>query len=282
MSEHPSVLLEDLVFPEGPRWHDGRLWFSDMHAHEVVAVDLHGRRETIVTMTAAPSGLGWLPGGDLLVVSMEDRRLLRFNGRELHEHADLAGLAPFHCNDMVVDGQGRAYVGNFGFDLHGGGAPAATGLILVTPTGEARVVAEDLFFPNGTVITPDGRTLVVGESGGRRLTAFDIEDDGSLVNRRVWADLGVPPDGIALDAEGCIWVAVPTNPGSFMRVARGGEVRQRIDVADGAAFACALGGPDGRTLFLLEANTSDPALIGGRGNGRIRTIAVNMPRAGWP
>lgn len=278
----PTVLLDGLMFPEGPRWHDGRLWFSDMHAHEVVAVGLDGQRETIVAVPNDPSGLGWLPGGDLLIVSMRDRKLLRYDGSALREHADLSALAPFHCNDMVVDGAGRAYVGNFGFDLHARAEPKTTNLILVTPDGACREVATDLFFPNGTVITPDGTALIVGESGGRRLTAFDIEADGSLSNRRVWADLGVPPDGIALDAEECIWVAVPTNPGAFIRVAKGGEVRQRIDLDDWGGFACALGGPEERTLFMLEARSSDPAEIAGPGNGRIRALEVDAPRAGWP
>jgi sugar lactone lactonase YvrE len=278
----PSILLDKLVFPEGPRWHDGRLWFSDMHASQVVAVDESGQRETIVTVAKKPSGLGWLPGGDLIVVSMEDRRLLRFDGKELREHADLSALAPFFCNDMVVDGQGRAYVGNFGFDLHGGGTPVSTNIILVMPDGAANSVAEDMLFPNGTVITPNGKTLIVGESWGRRLTAFDVRNDGSLSNRRVWADLGVPPDGIALDAENCVWVAVPTNPGAFVRVAEGGDVLQRIEVPDAAAFACALGGADERTLFMLEAATSNPGEIKGPGNGRIRKVRVDAPRAGWP
>jgi sugar lactone lactonase YvrE len=173
----PRLLLDDLVFPEGPRWHDGRLWFSDMHAHEVVAVDESGVRERIVAVPGSPSGLGWLPGGELLIVSMEDRRLLRLADGALVEHADLSRLAPFHLNDMVVDAQGRAYVGNFGFDLHGGGRMATTSLVLVTPDGAARVVAEDLGFPNGAVVTPDGGTLIVAESFAKKLTAFDVAPD---------------------------------------------------------------------------------------------------------
>lgn len=143
-------------------------------------------------------------------------------------------------------------------------------------------MADDLSFPNGTVITPDGGTLIVGESGGQRLTAFDVAADGSLSARRVWAELGLPPDGIALDAEGCIWVAVPARPGGFLRVAEGGEVKQRIDLADRGGFACMLGGDEGRTLFMLEALESDPAKIAGPGNGRIRTVEVDAPRAGLP
>jgi sugar lactone lactonase YvrE len=277
------ILLDDLVFPEGPRWRDGRLWVSDMHGKEVFAVDLDGRRETILAVPGRPSGLGWLPDGRLLVVSMVDRKVLRIEAGEPVVHADLSTLAPFHCNDMVVDRIGRAYVGNFGFDLDAREAPRATGLILVLPDGRVRVVAEDLLFPNGAVITPDGKTLVVAETFGARLTAFDIEPDGSLANRRLWAEVGLPPDGICLDAEGCIWVAAPVDAGGFLRVAPGGEVKQRI-AADRRGYACMLGGPDGRSLFLLEAFSShrDKAIARGRGNGRIRIVEVDVPHAGWP
>lgn len=279
----PRVLLDGLVFPEGPRWHEGRLWFSDMHAYEVVAVDLEGRRETIVEVPNQPSGLGWLPDGRLLVVSMTDRKLLRLDPGGLAVHADLSDLAPFHCNDMVVDAQGRAYVGNFGFNTFAGEEPRATCLIMVSPDGEARVVADGLLFPNGTVITPDGGTLIVAESRGRRLTAFAVSPDGLLSNPRVWAQLDVPPDGICLDAEGCIWVAVPTNPGGFIRVTEGGEIKERIDLADRGGFACMLGGADRRTLFLLEAFTSRPdAMRERRGNGRIRVVEVDVPGTGLP
>ncbi len=206
-----TTLLDGLCFPEGPRWHDGKLYFSDMHANRVMTVDLDGRSSVVCEVPNQPSGLGWLPDGRMLVVSMTDRKLMRMERDGLKLHADLSALATFHCNDMVVDSAGRAYVGNFGFDLHKGEKPHATVLVMVTAEGKARVVADDLTFPNGTVITPDGRTLIVGESFGRRLTAFDIAADGSLANRRVWADLGENvPDGIALDAEGAIWVASPT------------------------------------------------------------------------
>jgi len=280
--DEPRVLLDDLIFPEGPRWRDGRLWFSDMHAREVVTVDERGARETIVEVPGSPSGLGWLPDGRLLVVSMEDRRVLRLEDGRLVEHADLSELAPFHLNDMVVDARGNAYVGNFGFDLHGGARLAYTCLILVAPDGAARVVAEDLAFPNGSVVTPDGGTLIVAESFGRVLTAFEIEADGSLAGRRRWAAVSFNPDGIALDADGCIWCAHPIQPGAFLRVAAGGAVTDRIGVADGAGFACALGGADRRTLFLLEAREPDPAKRPARGNGRIRTVRVEVPGTGIP
>lgn len=282
MSAEPSLLLDGLVFAEGPRWRDGRLWFSDMHAHEVVAVDESGRRETVAEVPGSPSGLGWLPDGRMLVVSMEDRRLLRMENGRLVEHADLSRLAPFHCNDMVVDGNGNAFVGNFGFDLHRAEPTRNTCLIHVAPDGAARVAAEDLCFPNGAVVTPDGTTLIVAESFGQRLTAFDLAADGTLANRRVWAALDFYPDGIALDAEGCIWCAFPITPGSFRRVAEGGRVLQQIDVPGFGAFACALGGADRRTLFMLEAHDSSPHANLERGNARIRTVRVDSPGAGLP
>jgi sugar lactone lactonase YvrE len=182
---------------------------------------------------------------------------------------------------MVVDSAGRAYVGNFGFDLHKGEQPRATVLIMVTHDGKPRVVADELTFPNGTVITPDGRTLIVGESFGRRLTAFDIAADGSLANRRVWAELGDNvPDGIALDAEGAIWVASPTKS-EVIRVKRGGEVTERIEVATDT-FACMLGGPDRRTLFVLTAAGSDPDECRRNPTGKIEVTQVEVPGAGLP
>ena len=281
MAREGRVLLNGLVFPEGPRWHEGRLWFSDMHAHEVVAVDMDGNRETIVEVPQQPSGLGWLPDGRLLVVSMVDRKLLRLDPDGLYEVADISQYAPYHCNDMVVDAEGNAYIGNFGFNFQEGESRRATTIVLVTPDGDARIVAEDIEFPNGTVITPDGKTLIVGESMGQRLTAFDIEPDGSLSNQRVWADLGFPPDGICLDAEGCIWVAVPITPGAVARVAEGGEVLERIDVEDFGVYACMLGGPERKTLFTLEAVTAAPQ-PGDPRTGRIRAFDVEVGGAGLP
>lgn len=275
------TLLDDLMFGEGPRWHEGALWFSDMHAHEVVRVELKGGRpDTVVHVPNRPSGLGFDPDGRLLIVSMNDKKLLRHVEAGLEEVADMSALAGGPCNDMVVDAKGRAYVGNFGFDTFGGAPQQDTVLILVTPEGDVRAVADGLAFPNGTVVTPDGKTLIVGESRGLRLTAFDIEDDGSLSNRRLWADLGVSADGIALDEEGCIWVASPRGPG-FIRVAEGGEVKETIE-SDMLAIACALGGEDRRTLFLLEAKEASPQNIEGRGNARIRYTRVDVPGAGIP
>jgi sugar lactone lactonase YvrE len=278
-----TTLLDGLRFGEGPRWHDGKLYFSDMHGDCVMTVDLEGRSSVVCEVPNNPSGLGWLPDGTMLVVSMTDRKVMRMErgGGALKLHADLSALAPYHCNDMVVDSGGRAYVGNFGYDLHKGEKPRATVMIMVTPDGKPRVVADDLIFPNGTVITPDGKTLIVGESFGRRLTAFDIAADGSLTNRRVWADLGKnPPDGIALDAEGAIWVASPTQS-EVIRVKEGGEVTERIPVATDA-FACMLGGADRKTLFVLTAASSDPAACRAKATAKIEITRVEVPGAGLP
>lgn len=276
-----EVLLEGLRFGEGPRWHDGRLWFSDMHAGVVLAVDEAGRSEEIVRVPAEPSGLGWRPDGTLLIVSMQDRRLVALEADgSLREVADLSPYASFHCNDMVVDAVGRAYVGNFGFDLHGGGEACGANLILVDHDDSVRVAASDLMFPNGTVITPDGVTLIVGESFGARLTAFDVLADGSLANRRVFAQLsGAVPDGICLDEEGGIWVASPVSH-ECLRVLEGGEVTHRVKI-ETQAFACMLGGADGRTLFICTAGDSHPDKTVAR-NGRIETVRVEVARAGLP
>jgi len=254
-----EVLLDGLKFGEAPRWHDGKLWFSDFYAHRVATVGLDGRDETIVEVPQRPSGLGWTPKGELLVVSMLDQRVLRFDGKTQHLHADLAALAAGLCNDMVVDGAGRAYVGNFGYDRHNNAPPRDTRIIRVDPDGRAASVGDDLHFPNGMVITPDGRTLIVAETFAHRLSAFDVGADGALVNRRIFAALdGVFPDGICLDAEGAIWVASPISA-EVLRVRQGGAVTHRIGV-EKQAFACMLGGPQRRHLFICTATSGDPAV----------------------
>jgi sugar lactone lactonase YvrE len=275
------VLLDGLRFPEDPRWRDGRLWFSDMHDGRVLALSPDGGLETVAVLDDEPSGLGWLPDGRLLVVSLNARKLLRreADGR-LVEHADLSAVLPFKANDMVVDARGRAYVGNFGFDLNAGEPAVATTMALAHPDGRVELAAQDLSFPNGTVITPDGRTLVVGETFAARLTAFDVADDGTLSGRRVWAQLEkAVPDGICLDAEGAIWVASPVSKG-VLRVREGGAVVDRVDVETNA-YACMLGGPDRRTLFVCTAETHDPAKTGAR-RGRIEAVPVAVPGAGLP
>jgi YD repeat-containing protein len=277
-----SVLVEGIVFGEGPRWRDGRLYFSDMHADRVVAVDPAGRLEAIVDVPGRPSGLGWDAQGRLLIVSMTDRRLLRLEARGLVEVADLSALATGQCNDMVVDAQGRAYIGNFGFDFETGDAPRNADLIRVDPDGRVSVAAKDLQFPNGSVITPDGRTLIVAESMGAQLTAFDVARDGGLSGRRLWAKLpeGVLPDGICLDAENAIWVASPTSR-EVARVAEGGRVLERIPL-ERMAIACMLGGADRRTLFILTSTSVQRAECQASRAGRVETARVAVPGAGLP
>ena len=287
MSKNTEVLIEGLTFTEGPRWHDGRLYFSDFFTHRVLAVDTKGNMETIVETPLQPSGLGWSPDGSMLIVSMNDQKLLSFSNGELSEVADLSQLATHFCNDMVVDKKGNAYVGNFGFDLHAGEPIKPTNLILVRPGEEPCVVAENVFFPNGTVITPDDKTLIVGETFASCLTAFDINEDGTLANRRVWADLRsiedgyTPvPDGICLDAEGAIWVASPST-NDVIRVQEGGALLDKVEV-DRGAFACMLGGENGNTLFISTANDSTEETCLKERSARIEVIDVDVPRDGLP
>jgi len=277
-----ETLLDGLVFGEGPRWHDGRLWLSDMHAYTVLAVDLDGKREDVLRVEGKPSGLGWLPDGRLLVVSMNDRRLLRREpGGALVTHADLSGFVKQPCNDMVVDGVGRAFVGNFGFDFEHGEKPRATCVVRVDPDGRAVVAAEDLRFPNGSVITPDGRTLIVGESFGGSLTAFTIGADGALSGRREWAKLeGAMPDGICLDAENAIWVASPVS-NEVLRVREGGAVAARIPLGR-PAIACMLGGADRKTLFVLSSSSFKAEECLANRDGRVDVVRVEVPGAGFP
>ena len=281
MERTTAVLVEGLRFPEGPRWHADRLFFSDQHDAKVWSMTPDGGLELLVEVPQRPSGLGWDPEGRLLVVSMDDRRLLRYANGELIEVADLNAFAPWHCNDMVVDARGRAYIGNFGFDLDAGAEPRSTVLVRVDPDGSARVVAEDVRFPNGTVITPDGRTLVIGESWAGCLTAFDVDADGGLSNRREWAKLdGAVPDGICLDAEGAIWSACPLT-GRVLRVREGGEVTDVVTVDRAGAYACMLGGPDRTTLFVCTADASDPAATATM-RGAIEVCEVDVAGAGLP
>ena len=275
------TIAEGYSFTEGPRWHEGRLYFSDFYTHRVLAVDGEGRVEVIATVPGQPSGLGWLPDGRMLVVSMLDRKLLRQEGDgRLVEHADLSKIATYHCNDMVVDTQGRAYVGNFGSDIESGNKLVKANLAFVDTDGSVSVAAEDLAFPNGAVITPNGKTLIIGESFGRCLTAFDIADDGGLSNRRVWANLHPHiPDGICLDAEGAIWLADPAN-NCVVRVAEGGDVLQKIEMGNGT-FACMLGGEDRKTLFVCTAAGSG-SKAEERLTAKIEACEVSVPGVGCP
>jgi sugar lactone lactonase YvrE len=281
----PQPFIDGLYFGEGPRWRDGRLWFSDFFDEVVWSVGPGGDRRREVEVPGRPSGLGWLPDGRLLVVSMLERLVLRREHGALVRHGDLRPWATFHANDMVVSADGRAYVGNFGFDLHAAGEdPSAwrsATLVRVDPDGSSHEAATDLAFPNGTVIFPDGRTMVVAESMGGRLTAFGVAPDGTLADRRVWAGLDrCAPDGICLDAEGCIWVANALGA-DCRRVAEGGEELARVETGD-ICYACMLGGDDRRTLYMLVAPTSDETEARRQRNGRIIQVRVEVPGAGLP
>jgi sugar lactone lactonase YvrE len=282
MSIKVETLLDGLAFPEGPRWHDGRLFFSDLFAGTVRAVELSGRAELIAEIAERPSGLGWTPDNKLLVVSMNDRKLLRMEEGSLRLHADLAPFATGPCNDMVVDAQGRAFVGNFGFDMFGGAERRQAAVMRVEADGVASIAADGLDFPNGMVIPPDGGSLIVAESYGNRLTRFDLAPDGTLSNRRPFAELpGVVPDGICLDAEGAVWVA-HARANQAVRVLQGGRIVETVTVAEGrAVFACALGGEDRRTLFLCTSAAPGPDSRAAN-QGRIEIARVAVPGAGWP
>ena len=259
----------------------GLLYFSDQHAGLVRTVSPSGDLGTVVAVPNRPSGLGWDPAGRLLIVSMDDRRLLRLEDGTLVEVADLSALASWHCNDMVVDAAGRAYVGNFGFDLDGGAAPRAANIVRVDPDGSLHEAATEMRFPNGTVITPGGRTLIVGESWSGSLTAFTVGPGGELTDRRLWAQLdGAVPDGICLDAEGAVWSACPLT-GRVLRVREGGEVTDVVTVDRKGAYACMLGGEDRSTLFVCTADSSHPDETGSC-RGAIEVCAVDVPGAGLP
>jgi sugar lactone lactonase YvrE len=278
------VLLDGIAFGEQPRWHDGRLCFSDWGPGDVIAVDLDGRREVVVHVGSFPCCADWLPDGRLVVVSTRRGALLRRepNG-SLVVHGDLASASrPPAGNELVVDGHGNAYVNGGGFNL-AAGEPFAPGLItLVTPDGAARVVADELAFPNGMLVTADNETLIVAESYAKRLTAFDVDGDGSLSNRRVWADLGDGvPDGICLDADGAVWYGDVPNK-RCVRVAVGGEVLQTIEL-DRGCFACALGGPDRRTLFMLAQVWNGPAgMFAEPHTGQLLATDAPAPGVGFP
>jgi sugar lactone lactonase YvrE len=277
-----KTLATGFAFPEGPRWHDGRLWFSDQHDGMVHVVNPDGTSAESFAVPGGPSGMGWLPDGDLLVVSMRERRLYRRHDGVLTVHAELGALHPGYSNDMVVDRVGRAYVGNIGFDFEAGESFAPTVMALIQPDGAVSVAARDLACPNGPVITPDGKTLIVAESMGNRLTEFDIAADGTLSNRRLFADLGDRlPDGICLDAEGCVWVAAPF-AGAVLRVRRGGEIADRAPIQGAGPYACMLGGADGRDLFICCAAHHEPHLTVEARTGRIDIARAPAAAAGRP
>lgn len=278
----PTVFLSDVDFGEGLRWHDGELWYSDMCRGVYAVSPLGSRRLVIAFGDDQPSGLGWLPDGRLIVVSMLRRQLLRCESDgSVRVQADLSALTSSPCNDMVVAADGTAYVGTFGFDAYAD-EPRRPGMLLrIAPDGTGAVAATGLQFPNGSVITPDGRTLIVGETHAGRYTAFTIGADGALTGRRVWADLGsAHPDGCSADAAGGIWYA-DTVGGGVARVEAGGVVSERIPLPQ-RAFACALGGPDGCTLFIATAAGTRRHEVAGTGSGFIWRVDVAVPHAGLP
>lgn len=284
-----QTLMTDLGLVESPRWHDGRLWFADWIAGQIIAIDPSGDHEVVVEHRSLPLCFDFRPDGSALVVSGPARGVLRLAADgSLAPYADLSGLSDFGGgNDIVVDGRGNAYVNNPNYDAMGGPPPTgdvAPGFVtLVAPDGESRVVATDLAFPNGMAVTPDNDTLIVAESHRGRLTAFTIAADGGLSDRRVWADLGSgAPDGICIDAEGAVWYADVPNQ-HCVRVREGGEVAQTVEL-DRGAFACMLGGADGRTLFVVAAQWPGMAAIadGASWHGQVLSAQVDVPGAGWP
>ena len=277
-----ELLVDGLDFGEGPRWHDGRLWYSDFYQHNVYAVSPGGARESILDLgSEQPSGLGWMPDGSLLVVAMTARRVLRVADGEVTIHADLSEIATWHCNDMVVAADGTAYVGNFGWDIeHDRGHPQAATLAVVRPDGSVQSGPGDLLFPNGSVITPDGSTLVIAETFGGRFSAFPLDADGHPGEGREWAPVpGAAPDGCTLDSAGGIWFADAAGSG-VVRVLEGGTITDRLPTPQ-PAYACMLGGDDGRTLFILTAPGAG-ADRAGTGEGCIWTTTVEQAGAGLP
>jgi sugar lactone lactonase YvrE len=282
-----QTVVSGLSFGEGPRWHEGSLYLADMHQHRVLRVDVSREPasvEIVAQHDSAVSGLGWLPGGDLIVVAMNGE-VLRAGPSGLARHADLSAWAPHGVNDMIVHAGGWAYVGQFGYDREGGGRPVPADLLRVDADGTVTPAASDMLVANGMILTADGRTLLVAESAGRRIAAFAVDSTGQLTNHRVWADLpdNHYPDGICLDAEGAVWVACPT-AGRFIRVLEGGTVTDHIPVeADRHAIACVLGGTERRCLYLLTAATLGNAeqsrsLL----SGRLESVSVAVSGAGRP
>jgi sugar lactone lactonase YvrE len=297
MSREIVTVVSDLSYAECPRWHDDRIWFVDFYTYRVLSAEADGSDLRVeAEVPEQPSGLGWLPDGRLLVVSMRDARVLR---REpdgtLVTHADLSGHVAGHPNDMVVDRDGRAFVGNFGFDLMNGAPVAPANLVRVDPDGAVTSVADDMWFANGSVITDDG-VLLVDETFGNRITAFDLGPDGSLSNRREWARFGelpserdlekalgqlvVAPDGCCFDAEGALWVA-DALAGRLVRVREGGEIVDEIPVGSGV-YACMLGGADGRTLFACAAPDFNEHARQAAREARLLAVRVDVPHAGRP
>jgi len=302
-------LTGGLYFGEGPRWHENKLWFSDFYSHKVMTLDENNSLETVCDVPSQPSGLGWLPNGDLLIVSMLDRKILKFSEGSISVHADLSEYVAHKCNDMVVGRDGTAYVGNFGMG-DAGESLNSTHLMIVKSDGTVLKGPDNLLFPNGTVITEDGKNLIIAETLGAKLTSFDIEDNGELTNRKLWArtsplfslliikslsSLGFDlskidfskysknlhvPDGICLDEKNGIWIASPTTK-AVVRIEKGGNITDKINTPKGA-FACMLGGKERKTLYVIISNSSDPEEAQASPEGEIHSIEVEIPGVGKP
>ena len=302
-------LTGGLYFGEGPRWHENKLWFSDFYSHKVMTLDENNSLETVCDVPSQPSGLGWLPNGDLLIVSMLDRKILKFSEGSISVHADLSEYVAHKCNDMVVSRDGTAYVGNFGMG-DAGESLNSTHLMIIKSDGTVLKGPDNLLFPNGTVITEDGKNLIVAETLGAKLTSFDIEDNGELTNRKLWArtsplfslliikflsSLGFDlskvdfskysknlhvPDGICLDEKNGIWIASPTTK-AVVRIEKGGNITDKINTPKGA-FACMLGGKERKTLYVIISNSSDPEEAQASPEGEIHSIEVEIPGVGKP
>ena len=286
----PSTLAEGLMFPEAPRWHQGALWFTDQHAQRVVKMSAEGELTEVIKTPDLPGGLGWLPDGTPLVVLMTQRKICRISEDHLEDYADLSELASFHCNDMLVDDHGRAWVGNFGYDLHAGATPEGAEIIMIssesssqdsasinTPISQritSRIAAQDMTFPNGMVISHAGDCLIVAETFAARLSAFDITAEGYLVNHRLWADLnGALPDGMCWGRDNTLWVATP-NTGQVLQVREGGEIISRV-ITRGRPYACAVGGVSASQLYITSSETDDPQLAKEQCSGRIEVVHIS-------
>ena len=273
-----KLVVEGIDFGEGPRWHDGKFWFSDFYQHTISSIGDDGQRVVEHADVGRPSGLGWLADGRLLFVEMESRTVMRVEADgSVVVHADLSTIATGHCNDMVVDVAGNAYVGNFGFDMEAAADFAVASLALVRPDGSAEVAATDLMFPNGSVIVDGGATLIVGESFGGKFVAFDIGSDARLSNRRIWAEVeGMAPDGCTVDAAGGIWFSDALGK-QVVRVIEGGEITHRLPTED-HTYACMLGGTEGNQLFALTCVDAHPSKASGTATGKLWVTAVDIPR----
>jgi len=289
MKTHTSKIVIDkergLRFTESPRWHDGRLWFLDIHDKRIKTAGLDGRVETALELPFIPNALGFRRDGSLLVGDAMQRQIHRWDGKALQPLADLSGITTFCLSDGIVDAQDRMYVGDIGYNFFDpANKPVDTCVIAcVDPDGRVRVVAQDLSFPNGIVVTPDGSTMIVAETMGHRLTAFDVQADGSLANRRLYAQFpdDLNPDGIALDAEGAVWLANPEGQFGALRVREGGEIVERVEL-DTQCYAVILGGPERRSLFICGSDSHDPAEIARAPSATLRVVEVEVPGAGLP